>query len=153
MDTAFFLAKARERKSYLFQVEIEYDLNLAKSVGIDFSGFPELQKPTAGEVSSLQRQEFLAAKRNIATQSPKLISDCRQSIVTDHVDNLLYLLIWFSAKINRVRCCVQFDTYPFLTGFCQHIAQQRATSVSKITKDWAKSVTNSLAGVAWAASS
>ena len=146
MDTAFFLTKARERKSYLFQVEIEYDLNLAKSVGIDFSGFPELRKPTVEEVSALQRREFIASNRNIGRQAPKLISDCRQSVVTDHVDNLLYLLIWFSARIVSVRCCVQFNTFPFLTGFCQHIAQQRAASVSKITKDWAKSVTNSLAG-------
>ena len=147
IDTKFFLNLAtHERKSYIFQVEITYNLNLAKLVGMDFAAFPELRKVSADELTQIQRDDFIAARRNINLQPAKLVSDCRTTIITQHVDSLLYLLVWFSASIVRVKSCVEFKTYPFLTAYCHDMARKRAESPSLIQRKVTKSYTNSLAG-------
>ena len=147
IDTEYFAALAqKDRKSFIFQVEIVYDLNLAKLTALDLSAFPELRKVFPHELSSYQRQDFSKSKRDITTMPAKLVSDCQRTIITEHVDNLLFLLVWLSARIVRVRSCVQFTTYPFLRTYCNDMAQKRANSVSKIQKDYCKLLTNSLAG-------
>ena len=147
VDTEYFASVAHdERKSFIFQVEIDYNLNLAKFVGLDLSAFPELRKVSPTDLSSLQRQEFASAHRNIERQPEKLVSDCRNTILTDHVDNILFLLVWFSAKIVRVKCCVEFTTYPFLREYCHSMADKRAKSISKLQRDYTKLLTNALAG-------
>ena len=148
IDTEFFAEIAQnQQKSFIFQVEINYDLNLAKFTALDLSAFPELRKVSPAELSNLQRQEFISAGRNIGKQPEKLVSDCRNTILTDHVDNILFLLVWFSANIVRVKCCVEFTTYPFLREYCHSMADKRAKSVSKIQKNYAKLLSNALAGV------
>ena len=147
IDTEYFATLAQKsRISFIFQVEIVYDLNLTKLTALDLSAFPELRKVLPHELSSYQRQDFSKTKRNINTMPAKLVSDCRKTIITEHVDNLLFLLVWFSGRIVRVRSCVQFTTYPFLRAYCNDMAQKRANSVSKVQKDYCKLLTNSLAG-------
>ena len=147
VDTEYFATLAqRDRKSFVFQVEIVYDLNLAKLTALDLSAFPEQRKVFPHELSNYQRQDFSKTKRNINTMPAKLVSDCHSTIITEHVDNLLFLLVWFSAQIIRVRSCVQFTTYPFLRTYCHDIAKKRTESISKVQKDYCKLLTNSLAG-------
>ena len=99
------------------------------------------------ELSESQRQEFLAAKINLNKQPAKLVSDLKKnSFITDHVDNLLFLLVWYSAKIVRIKNCISFTTYPFLHDYCVDMAKHRAESPSKIQKQMTKLMTNSLAG-------
>ena len=147
-DTKFFADAAQhQRKSYLFQVEISYNLNMAKLIALDLSAFPELRKVAASELSNLQRGEFISARRNVDRQPPKLVSDCHNSVITEHIDNLLFLLVWFSATIVRVKCCVQFTIYPFMHNYCNDMAQKRANSASKVQKAYLKCITNALAGM------
>ena len=67
-------------------------------------------------------------------------------MITDHIDNLLFLLVWYSAKIVRIKNCISFTTYPFLHDYCVDMAKHRAESPSKIQKQMTKLMTNSLAG-------
>ena len=120
---------------------------MAKLVALDLSAFPELRKVAASELSNLQRGEFISAGRNVDNQPPKLVSDCRTSLITEHIDNLLFLLVWFSASIIRVKCCVQFTIYPFMHNYCNDMAQKRANSASKVQKSYLKCLTNALAGM------
>ena len=147
VDTEYFATLAeRDHKSFVFQVRIIYDLNLAKLSALDLSAFPELRKVFPHELSQYQREDFSKSKRNIKTMPAKLVSDCRSTVITEHVDNLLFLLVWFSAKIVEVRSCVQFTTYPFLRSYCHDIAKKRTDSISKVQKDFCKLLTNSLTG-------
>ena len=147
-DTKFFADAAQhQKKSFLFQVEVSYNLNMAKLVALDLSAFPELRKVEASELSSLQRGEFISAGRNLDSQPAKLVSDCHTSVITEHIDNLLFLLVWFSASIVRVKCCVQFTIYPFMHTYCNDMAQKRANSASKVQKSYLKCITNALAGI------
>lgn len=137
---------AQLNKSYVFQVEITYSLPFSKLSALDFSSFPTVRQIKPHELSENQRQEYLASKINLNKQSARLVSDCENSIICDHIDNLIFLIIFFSAKIIRVKNCISFTTYPFLRDYCIGMADKRADSPSKIQKSFAKLMTNSLAG-------
>ena len=140
----------KHNKSYIFEVELKYDLAYAKLTALDFSSFPQLRQVQGYELSEMQREEYSKAKTNLNIQPPKLISDCNNddsnSVISEHVENLLYILIWFSGEIVRVKRCVKFTTYPFLREYCMDMAEKRASSPSKIQKSLTKLMTNSLAG-------
>ena len=134
MNIAFFVEMAtREKKSFLFEVVLDYNFEDSLGSSIDLGVFPYFKKVNNQELTQDQQDVLSGLSRNCDREPAKLVSAHRQKHhVTDFVDNIAYLVYLHSCRITEVLSIVSFRTAPFLRDYVQQLQDERSRSSSAI---------------------
>lgn len=144
MNMNFFVEKAtQEKKSYLFEVVLDYNFRDSLGSSIDLSVFPYFKRVKNHELTQDQQNVLDGLSRNCDREPPKLVSAHRRKHhVTDFVDNIAYLVYFHSCQITEVLSIVSFRTAPFLQHYVQELQDERSQSSSAILARIIKNLSN-----------
>ena len=98
-DSAFFTSKAtNEHISYLFECEIEFDMNSAKMHSLDLSNFPTICQTNKDELTLSQKLEYEKTHSSSSKIPKKLVSDIKNGLFVEHVEILFFMIVFFFCK-------------------------------------------------------
>ena len=142
-DSAFFASKAtNEHISYLFECEIEFDMNSAKMHSLDLSNFPTIYQTNKDELTLSQKLEYEKTHSSSSKIPKKLVSDIKNGLFVEHVEILFFMIVFFSAKIKSIKSIISFKIYDFLKPFSIKMSKLRASTPSSVLKGVFKNYSN-----------
>ena len=132
IDVDFFMDKAiHEKKSFLFEVVLDYNFEDSLGNSIDIGLFPSFRTVGNQDLSEDQQEHLRSVGRNCQKEPPKLVSAHKRNHLTiDFVDNLLFLLTHMSCVIVEVLSITSFYTAPFLSDYMISLQNARSKATS-----------------------
>ena len=147
LDIDYFDHLAHEKKlGLLITCDLIYDKNSSLPITVDLSMFPRFQKTNSEHLTKDQIKAALEQKRNLNRAPPKLVSKMEDVEITDFVDNILFLMVMMSVKIQRITEITVFRHSQFMAPYILHLQHARASASSSIEGKICKSLGNCLVG-------
>ena len=132
-DLDWFRDKAVEEKiSYYIEIQAGYSFPHSLYHSIDLGMFPQFHRVDPSQLTAAQQQYLQTSKRKLEKEPAKLVSLHKDGIITDFVDNLLYMVLFHSVIIRDVLTIVQYTCADFMCSYMQILQNKRSISTSNV---------------------
>ena len=152
LNIDFFVEKSvYEQKGFLVTCTLGYNFQDSLENTIDLSCFPKYQRVSMDQLTRDQIWSFNNESRNIEKDPAKLISSYEnENLVTDFIDNIIYLLINHSCSILSVESVIVYEHSSFMLEYMNYLQSARSLATSNLEGRLIKNLSNSVPGMLYA---